>query len=365
MKRSPSHSVVLAATVLFQVMTIAGILTSCTEEPPPKPVEVPKSKERDYEQSIMHPASQSSMRRAVMIYMPAHRTSSNWHDYVSGAEKALAERDYDAAEYLLDAAVRLAPNQGELYDLRGRARSNSSRTNNQMALEDLLKAKELNSLSGSGYGYMARLYDGDGKTDKAIEVLNEAIKKFPLIKDLYKSRAAMHTAKKNIQKAKEDYDKTIGLDKEDSLSYLLRAQSLESLGKYEDALKDYAMATKHRSRDRLEKRTIAHKSRAMLLAKLGRHKEAIEESKNLTGTDNDEDMMRFRGDQYLALKMYQMAIAEYTASIEMAPDLARSSYEARAKAYSAMGKFDLAEADRAAAKKLDETPAERTLYKFK
>lgn len=344
------------------------LVTSCGDEPQPPPSQSkPKesNKSNDYDGLIMRPVSASSLRRSINVYMPGHKSSRNWQDYFTGAGTALKDRDYDAAEYLLDEAIKLDPNQGVLYDLRGRARANSTRTNNEMALEDMKKAHKLNSLSENGFIYLARLYDGSGKTDKALESLNEGIEKYPKVKDLYKSRAAMYTEKKEYAKAKQDYDRTIALDPEDSLPYLLRAQTNETLGRNEDALKDYTLAAKNRSRDRLEKKTVAHKSRALLLAKMGRHKEAIAEVEKLTGSDNDEEMMRFRGDRYIALKMYDKAIAEYTKSIDLAPDLARQSYEARAKAYEAIGKLDLAQADRDSAKKLDEIPAEETLYKFK
>ncbi len=353
----------IAASILFCTF----LLTSCGEEPQPKPPapEIKQTtKSNDYDGLMMRMASQSSLRRSLSLYMPNHKSSSNWQDYLTGAGIALKDRDYDAAEYLLDEAIKIDPNQGVLYDLRGRARANSTRTDNEKALEDMQKAHKLNALSDNGYIYFARLYDGSGNTDKALEMLDEGIKKYPKAKDMYKSRAAMYTAKKEFLKAKQDYDQTIKLDPEDSLPYLLRAQTNETLGRYEDALKDYTLAAKNRSRDRLEKKTIAHKSRALLLAKMGRHKEAIEEVKKLSGADNDEEMMRFRGDRYADLKMWDEAIAEYTKSIEAAPDLARQSYEARAKVYESVGKLDLAEADRNSARKLDDVPAEQTLYKL-
>ncbi len=350
--------------VLALVVCTSIGLTACTDEPSPaKPAET-KKEDPSLEKLAFQPSSESR-HRAKVVFMQGHTESRNWQDYEKGAMKALEERDYDAAEYLLDDAIKLNSKVGYLYDLRGKARANSSRTDNKMALDDFIKAKESGALSGSGFTYMARLYDGLGEPQKAIEILDEGIKKYPKVKELYRARAGLHSIRKEVQKAKEDYDKAIELDSTDALTYILRGQTNELLGKFEDALKDYKRAAAIPVQDRVEKKAMAHKSRAVLLAKLGRHKEALEESKNLKGDNDADDILTFRGNQYLELKMYDAAIKEFSTAIQLDPDSSRLAYESRAKAYAALGKLDLAESDRATAKKLDDQPAEQPLYKLK
>lgn len=357
---------------LLQVMAAVSLLASCSEQPTPSSTESSsaesteqKGLKRDLEQMAINP-SKTSYKQATAVYMPGKRNPVG-NDYLDAANKALKAGDYDAAETLLDEAIKLSPSDGNLYYLRGRARCNSSRLDTtQGALEDLQKAKQLGALNKGGYGYMARIYDGEHQTQKALAILDEGIKLYPQDAELIKARAALRVDQGDKENAKKDYDKLIELDPRNGLIYLLRAQLFEVMGKFEEALKDYDTGAKlSTSSDRLEKLTIARKSRATLLAKMGRFKDAIEEIEKLKIVERDDDLIRFRGDQYASMKMYDKAIADYTKAISMAPDFASATYESRAKAYTAIGKLDLAEADRLAAKKLKETPAEETLYKQK
>ncbi|MBZ0189745.1 MAG: hypothetical protein K8F91_26095, partial [Candidatus Obscuribacterales bacterium] len=60
--------------------------------------------------------------------------------------------------------------------------------------------------------------------------------------------------------------------------------------------------------------------------------------------------------------MYDRALADYTTSIDLAPQFAAASYEARSRVYQRIGKFDLAEKDRAKATKMRKAPAELPVY---
>lgn len=353
--------------VLLTASAVATMLNSCSDSPPTASVEPPKPRQKrsrnDLNEMILA-TTDTSLRDATKKYMAKGASSNNWQDYKAAADKALKDNDYDAATFLLDEAVRLAPNNGELYNIRGRARTNSYRGNDEAALEDLLKAKSLGALNEGGYLYMARLYDGQHETDKAIETLSEGIKKYKN-RELVMARAALYVAKGEKAKAEADYGQAIKLGT-DTAVYLLRAQLYESENKFELALKDYDAATKlTKVGEIVEKHSVAHKSRAILLAKLGRHQQAIDAINKLDERDNDEEAMRFRGDQYAAMKQYEKAIAEYTKSIDSSPEFARTAYEARSKVYEAIGKPDLAEADKLAAKKLQDAPAEKTLYSAK
>lgn len=360
--------------VLFlQTFIMMPMLSSCGEQSASTPktrttaVEINKKtksqRSLDLEALTLGP-SNTSLVSAISRYMPGGKSSKNWQDYFRAGNSALKQRDYESGEYLLDEAIKLAPDQGVLYLMRGKARSNSIRTNNQAALADLEKAKELGSLSDGGYGYMARIYDFMGKQDKALETLNEGIKRFPKTKDLHHARAAFHLARGEKQKAKEDYDESLKCDPRDADVYLLRAQLYESMGKFEQALKDYDTSATCASRRMWERRTSALKSKAKLLAKLGRHKEALKAIDELSEADKDEEDVHFRGDQFAALKMYDEAIVQYTESISMSPENARASYEARAKVFEKLGKFERAKEDKLAAQKLHDAPAEKTLYKI-
>lgn len=310
----------------------------------------------------------TSTEEAIKQYIPLDTPRPlKWTNFHQAATRALKLRDYESADYLLDEAIKINPNNGELYYMRGRARSNSVRADYEKALDDLKKAKSMGALELGGYEYMAGIYDSRKQPEKAIEVLNEALSRYPDSKNLHHTRAVIFLSKGMKKEAKQDYDKILEINPKDGFTYLLRAQLLESMGGYEEALKDYELAAKWSTkRERVDKRTLAYKARALLLGRLGRHKEALDVLNKLGRLDTDDDeIKRMRGNEYLALKMYDKAIAELTQSIDMAPEYAAGAYESRARAYEAVGKLELANADKKEAEKLRDAPAERTMYKRK
>lgn len=324
--------------------------------------------EREKLNRLMMGPDPTTLRQAMARYMPQLRQEQfGWTDYERAANSALDDGDYESAEYLLDEAIKLNDRNGNLYYMRGRACYNSVRSNYDKALSDLMRAKGMGALKQNGYEYLAGIYDSRKQTDKAIAILSEAIALNPKEKSRYHDRAVMYVALGDKQKAKLDYDKTIALSPRDALPYLLRGQLLESMGRFDDALKDYASAATYaQASEKIQKGSLALKAQALLLSKLGRHKEAIAVIDRMPLLDRDDDeMTRLRGDQYLGLKMYEKAIEEYSKSIDMAPGYSASAFESRAKAHEALGKSEMAARDRKEAEKLRESPAERGLYRPK
>ncbi len=348
--------------------------TSCSDQSATPHTETPKNsieskarEERDRElEALTLGPSKSSLTSALNRYMPNRKPILTWQDFQKAGVLALHQKDYESADYLLSEAIKLAPNQGTLYNQRGKARCNSVATNDQGALSDFLKAKELGALSDGGYGHIARLYDSTGQSDKALQVLCDAIKMFPNTKNLYQSRAAIYATKGQKKKAKSDYDMLIKLEPDDATGLLRRAQLSESMGEFELALKDYDSASKiaNGRGTQYERHKVALKSKAMLLAKLGRYKEALAVIDLTKPQERDDEEMKLRGDWLAALNRYDEAIAAYTESIESAPEIGKATYEARAKIFDKVGKPELAQKDRAKAKKLSDAPAEKTLYKL-
>lgn len=305
-----------------------------------------------------------SLQQASSKYMP-NVQKPNWSDYRDAAEKALKKKDYDAAVQLLDEAIRLSPERGGLYNMRGRARANSMRSNDGAALEDLNKARSLNALTDGGYNFIARLLDSRSKTNEAIQALGEGIKKYPESRELFQARAVIYAAHNQMEKAKADYDKSIELDGDQSELYLLRGQLLQRMNRFADAIKDFDECTKHSKNDKVDMRSVALKAKAGLLAKMGKHQEAIDTISRIETQESDEDLLQFRGDQYAALKNYPRALSEYSEAIEASPEFARGAYEGRANVYETLGRLEMAALDRAKARKLQDAPAEKTIYKIK
>ena len=78
-----------------------------------------------------------------------------------------------------------------------------------------------------------------------------------------------------------------------------------------------------------------------------------------------DEFYNLRAQEYAANKIYDKAIEDYTRAIELAPTFsAGTAYEGRSNAYKALGKNDLAEADRKKADEIKAAPAERNLFKM-
>lgn len=284
-------------------------------------------------------------------------------DFLKAADQANSACDYSAAVVLASEAISLAPSDPYAYYQRARSSIYSKDSDYTQTMADLEKAVDLKYQSSAVYELMARIYDSWSQPEKAIEAMGKAIALQPLKPKLYKIRAALRVASGDKQNALKDYDKWIELAPLDVLPHVLRGQLLESLHENERALAAYKQAySLPEDRGQIDRREPAFKMRAALLSKLNRRAEAIEELTNgLKQNPNDDEMLRLRGDQYLANEEYEKAIEDYTEAINGAAEFARAALVGRSKAYAAIGKKELAEKDRIEAKKQEDMPAERPL----
>lgn len=284
--------------------------------------------------------------------------------YLEAAKKANDDADHQAAAVLVKEALVLSPKSAAAWYESGRAKVYSSTSNDQDALSDLKKAVSLNYNDSDVYELLAQTYDGRSDPNAAIAALTEGIKKYPTQKRLYICRAALLTSQGRYAESKADYDTAIKLDPQDFKAYALRGQALESLSKYQEALLDYdrVIASKEPN-EAISKREVAIKLKVAVLTKLKRHKECIATlTEVINESPADDELLKLRGDQYAALKEYTKAIEDYNQSINANPHFAQSAHKARSEAYAAIGKDDLANADRLKSQALQNAPAEKVLY---
>lgn len=328
-----------------------------------------KRSREDLEDLGRFPSPKSGTKIEVLAkYLPGKKARDlKEADYLKANEQAIEALDYDAAVILSTEAIKLSPSDPMAYYQRGRAGIYSTTAKEADTIADLEKAIALNYPEPNAYEFLARIYDSHKQKDKAIESMTRAIAIQPHNTSLYKERGALYAAYGDHQNAKKDYDKWIELSPTDVLPWALRGQLLESMKEYELALHDYQQAYELPEHpNTLSKRDLAFTLKASLLSRLNRHKEAISVlSQALKKNRNEDELLRLRGDEYLFLKDYKKAIADYTESIENAPDFARKALESRAKAYTAIGDQKRANEDLLEAKKLNDMPAEKPVYEFK
>ena len=305
-----------------------------------------------------------SLQEAEKKDMRFCKPTEDSKEYRKAAEAAMNRDDYESCETLMTRAIDLNPNVVEFYFYRGKARNSSFTQKTDGAIEDFEKAIEMGTKDPGVYESLAGIYDSRKQPDKAIEVLTMGISVCGDTKKLYRARATVYLGRGDKEKALSDYNKALEMTPSFTRGYIMRAQLYESLGRYEEALQDYENVSKFEHEEtKADTKSVAKKLRAALLSKLDRHKEALEVlDKALLEQNNDDELLRLRGEQYMALKQYDKAIADLTRSIEVAPHYARMTYEARSKAYEAAGKPELAAKDRERAAQLKETPAEKPVY---
>ena len=86
------------------------------------------------------------------------------------------------------------------------------------------------------YIQKAAAYYGIDNNAAALEVLNEAVKKYPKLPDLYITRASLYQAMEYYPSAINDCDKALALDPANSQAMFLKSQLLLDKGQYVDAL---------------------------------------------------------------------------------------------------------------------------------
>ena len=109
---------------------------------------------------------------------------------------------------------------------------------------------------------------------------------------------------------------------------------------------------------------MARRARINLLLKLKRWQEALDES--TSGIEKErfnDELLYMRGLAYEGLGKVDLALADFTAAIEMAPDGAVRALKARSRLYRKSGKAGLARKDDRSIEKLEQAPAEVPLFK--
>lgn len=287
------------------------------------------------------------------------------HDYVQAAERALEIDDNDAAQLLLAEALKRNDKNGNAYYQRGRLRYNVVAGADDAAMEDLKRAIALGAGGADAYRFLARIYDSKKQPKKAIEMLDKAIELYPDDHDSYKYRATICLGCGQKDKARKDYDKMLEVEPLDSQVYFRRAELLETMKLNDDAIADYKKVIQLDKPDALSLKSVAYKKLAALSSQAGKHDVAIDLlGQALKDDQSDDEFYKLRGQEYMLLNKYELAMADFNKSIEMAGEFSRANLQARAEAYEKLGKHELAAKDRKQAQVLDNKPAEKPIFQM-
>jgi len=209
---------------------------------------------------------------------------------------------------------------------------------------------------------------GRGDHAAAIKIYTEALSIDPNYLYAYTDRGWVYSYMHDYKHAIEDMNAAVKLDSQDKASSLCsRAGIYEQSGDYQKAIDDYTSAIAKSSRGSFT--TSLYGCRASLFEKVGRLKDAIGDYTEILHHKEHPRTYIDRGDVYMQMHEPGVAIEDYSRALQFTesekyqaternPIASQIVYEKRAKAYVALGKPKLAEADhmRAQLETLSEQP---------
>ncbi len=289
------------------------------------------------------------------------------NDYAKYGAFLKHTNDFESAVIAAGLALKLDPNCAEAYLVRGAAMYYSTENLSEEQMKDLQKASKLMPTNAEAHRLLGNMYAARKEYKRSVDEFTIAIKLSQGDRDLFRHRAAAYSAIGQKEQALNDLDMFIKQKVNSPIGYHLKAGIFEGMHRDKDAIACYDNAIKYANSRDLDGILGLRKERGRLLAKYGNYKEAQQDFCSVLETDpDDEDAYSMRGDTYSMMGKYEDAIGDFTKAIEKSPSgYRRLNFEKRSRAYSKLGKLDLANADLEKAKQERERPAEEKIYELK
>jgi tetratricopeptide (TPR) repeat protein/V8-like Glu-specific endopeptidase len=276
--------------------------------------------------------------------------------------------------------IQLDPKNALFYSLRGDIYLVLKEY--KQAIADSTQAIQLDSKDADYYSTRGIAYSGLKEYKQAIADSTQAIKRNPEKARYYLERGLAHYFLKDYKQAIADYTQAIKIDPKDAIYYNSRGIAYVELKEYKQAINDYTQAIQLDPKD-----AIYYSLRGGLYSKLKDYKQAISDltetirrdPKNAPYTvgglrysefkDNKDILISYttimsttyadRGNAYLQLEEYKLAINDYTQAIKI--DSQNAEYYAfRGGIYSFLKEYKQAIDDLTQAIKID--PKKATYY---
>ncbi len=220
---------------------------------------------------------------------------------------------------------------------------------------DLLQAIALQPRAYQGHANLATVYQSQRKYDKAIEAMDEAIKRQPAIAGLYSARAHLHLNRGEAAAARRDFEAFMTREPEGSASaqwaealvelarmklkageldgaladcdailavkpdfapaHAQRAETLLRLARYADAAQsiDRYLSTGGKGTGEI------HRVRGMIHTHFGKHAEAVAAYSRALEQKQDAETYSLRGWSYLAQEALKPALTDFDAALALEP----------------------------------------------
>ena len=235
-------------------------------------------------------------------------------------------------------AIKLNPNDAEVYNNRGVAYSNKN--DFDRATEDFTKAIQLNPSDAGAYNNRGVAYLNESDFNRAIEDYTKAIQLKPDYSSAYNNRGVAYRYKGDFNHAIEDCTKAIQLNPSDAGAYNNRGIAYSDKGDYDRAIADYIKAIQLNPNyvDAYYNRGKVYSEQSDYDRAIADYTRAIQLEPDYAGAYNN------RGIAYESKGDYSCAIEDYTKAIQLKPDHADAYYN-RGDTYGIKGDYSCATED--------------------
>ncbi len=243
--------------------------------------------------------------------------------YSYRAMQHFAKGDFDNAIADLTQAIRLNPDKAAS-DYWQRASARNVKGDYVHAIEDTTHAIQLapnieneelrQMVLESAYALRAMSRSNVGDTENSLADYNEAVKLAPNNADAFASRGQFYFWQAQYEAAIQDFDKALQLDAKEWVSRSTKALALLQLGRIEEASKEVEIGL--RSGANRDAYLAVRGAIAYEQGKYARAADDLSEAINLSRYKKPANYMR-RGQAYEKLGQKALAMADYTAAIEL------------------------------------------------
>ena len=151
-------------------------------------------------------------------------------------DKLAYAKDFDGAIKFFDEAIRLNPNNADLYNARGAAYIQLQQY--EQAIQDFSKEIQLTPNNANAYFGRAVAYADLEQYERAVQDYSKAIKLNPHHSIAYLNRGITYAKMERYERAIQDFSKAVELHPYLTEAYLGRAMCYGNLGQYERAIQD-------------------------------------------------------------------------------------------------------------------------------
>lgn len=231
--------------------------------------------------------------------------------------------------------------------------------NCQLAQTLSVNATNTQEWPGTGQTATDALLEKASTTDntQAYKLYARALAQNPHCAKIFLERAKLELKTGATSKALTDCNQALKIEPQNTLAHLIKANVLFCTGQYKSAYQQAQLAHKY-STNAYEIGNDHLRIIGACSYHLGNYNDAIKYlTSSIYGVPTGEaypDALYYRGLTYLKINEDAKALVDFNRSIQLRPDR-REYLEARARAYEAMGKVDLAKVDLANSTKLEKT----------